>query len=230
MDNFNIDILCLQEIKATVNEVPKCFNKEFKNSIINSSTQKGLSGTLTYLDIEIENHHFCKFVDSTCEGRIIEHHYRDIVIFNVYFPNGKSSSKRLNYKISFYKKFYKYCEELRARNKSIIICGDFNTAHKDIDLKQTKISNRTGFSDKERSCLDKFIKKGYIDTFRYIHGDKKISYSWWSYRSNGREKNEGWRIDYILISSDLKEKLREAFILDNITGSDHCPIGINIDI
>ena len=153
----------------------------------------------------------------------------NLIIFNVYFPNGKRNDKRLKFKMKFYKDFLEYCEVLKNKGKSIIICGDFNVAHKDIDLKKTTIKNKSGFSDEERNCFNQFIEKGYLDTYRLIHPDKEKSYTWWSYRSKGRLKNEGWRIDYILISKDLKDKLQDAFILENIIGSDHCPIGITIN-
>ncbi len=230
IEDIKPNILCLQEIKATKEEIPNNLNQGYPFSSINSGENKGLSGTLTYSNISFSNHNFCESVDSNSEGRIIEHHYNNIIIFNVYFPNGKSSKTRLNFKINFFNKFYKYCEKLRKEGKSIIICGDFNIAHKDIDLKKSKIYDKSGFSEKERYCMDKFIKKGYIDTYRYIHGDNQEAYTWWSYRSKGREKNEGWRIDYIFISEDLKDSLIDAFILNEIKGSDHCPIGIEIKV
>lgn len=173
---------------------------------------------------------FCTDIDSENDGRIIEHYYQRVVIFNVYFPNGKLNKHRYKVKINFYKNFLKYCERIRKQGYSIIICGDFNTAHKDIDIKKTKINNKSGFSDEERSYFNHFIKKGFLDSYRLIHGDKDNAYTWWSYRSGGRAKNEGWRIDYILISEDLKNNLQDAFILDNILGSDHCPIGITINL
>ncbi len=184
---------------------------------------------MTYSNIDFVRENTCELVDADMEGRVIEQHYENIVVFNVYFPNGKISKERLEFKINFYNKFFSHCEELRADGKSIIICGDFNIAHKDIDLKKTKIYSKSGFSDIERECVDKFIQVGYIDTYRQIHGEKEEAYTWWSYRSRGRVKNEGWRIDYIFISSDLQNKLKDAFILDEIEGSDHCPIGIEIE-
>jgi exodeoxyribonuclease-3 len=229
IDDFQPDILCLQEIKVTQEKLPKSFNKEFKNFVLNSGMNKGLSGTLSYSDITFNKVSFCEIIDSTKEGRIIEQHYENIVVFNVYFPNGKVSEERLKYKINFFNKFYKYCENLRKSGKSIIICGDFNTAHKDIDLKKTKIYSKAGFTDKERKGLNNFLDKNYIDTYRYIHGEKEEAYTWWSYRSNGKLKNEGWRIDYIFVSSDLKDKIKNAYILEEISGSDHCPIGVEIE-
>jgi exodeoxyribonuclease-3 len=219
----------LQETKLSSQEYKhQLFEKEFSTISINNSMNKGFSGTAIYSMLEVDKENFCTRVDSEYDGRIIEQHYNNLVIFNVYFPNGKLNKKRLEVKIKFYDNFLNHCEELREQGKSIIICGDFNTAHKDIDLKNTKINNKSGFTDKERAYFNKFIKKGYIDTYRHIHGEKENSYTWWSYRSNGKAKNEGWRIDYILISEDLRNNLKDAFILNYINGSDHCPIGIEL--
>lgn len=230
IDDFEVDVLCLQETKLSSKEYShELFNKEFSFISINNSCKKGFSGTATYSMIEVDKEEFCTNIDNEYDGRIIRQDYNNLVIFNVYFPNGKLNKTRLEVKIKFYENFLDYCEYIRKQGKSIIICGDFNTAHKDIDLKKTKINNKSGFTDIERAYFSKFIEKGYIDTYRYIHGDKKNSYTWWSYRSNGKAKNEGWRIDYILISEDLQNNLKDAFILENIKGSDHCPIGIKIN-
>ncbi len=230
LSDINPDILCLQEIRTTEDNIPKCFDYNYDNIIVNSGQVKGQSGTLIYSNILFNNNNFCEEVDNTFEGRIIKSRIDNLLIFNVYFPNGKSSKKRLAFKMNFFNKFYLYCEKLKKEGFSIIICGDFNVAHKDIDLKKTKITDKAGFTDNERIGIDKFMRNGYIDTYRYMHGDDVEAYTWWSYRSRGREKNEGWRIDYILISEDLKEKLVNSFILDKILGSDHCPIGIEIKI
>jgi exodeoxyribonuclease-3 len=165
------------------------------------------------------------------EGRIVETHYDDIVLFNVYFPNGQKNEERLAYKMKFYDDFLAHCEALREEGKSIVICGDVNTAHKEIDLKNPKANSKTsGFLPIEREWIDKLLEHGYIDTFRYVNGDKVDRYSWWSYRSGARLKNIGWRIDYFFISDDLAENLEDAFILDYITGSDHCPVGIRLSL
>jgi exodeoxyribonuclease-3 len=223
--------LCLQETKLSINEnIFQLFDKVYALVSINNSKKKGSSGTASYSNIKTNKENFCFDVDAENDGRIIEQHYNNLVLFNVYFPNGKVNASRLSVKIKFYENFLIYCEKLRISGKSIIVCGDFNTAHREIDLKKTKITDKSGFSDKERACFDMFIQKGYLDTYRHIHGDKEDAYTWWSYRSRGRAKNEGWRIDYILISNDLKDDLQDAFILDEIDGSDHCPIGIRIDL
>jgi exodeoxyribonuclease-3 len=232
IDERDIDILCLQEIKAQKNQIPdNLFEKQYDEIIVNSAEKNGYSGTMTFSTMKSDYNSTCNHIDTMNEGRIIETHYGDIVLFNVYFPNGQKNDDRLSYKMKFYDDFLTYCEQLRNNHKSIIICGDVNTAHKEIDLKNPKSnSKKSGFLPIERAWIDKLIEHGYIDTFRYVNGEEKDRYSWWSYRSNARVKNVGWRIDYFFISEDLAENLEDAFILDHITGSDHCPVGIKISI
>jgi exodeoxyribonuclease-3 len=232
IDERDTDILCLQEIKAQKDQIPNnLFEKEFTEVIINSGERKGYSGTATYSMLQSDFSSVCHDIDTMHEGRIIETHYGDIVLFNVYFPNGQKDEVRLAYKLKFYDDFLAHCEKLKEDGKSIIVCGDVNTAHREIDLKHPKANEKTsGFLPIEREWIDKFLDHGYIDTFRYVHGDETDRYSWWSYRANARVKNVGWRIDYFFISEDLAENLEDAFILDHITGSDHCPIGIRIAI
>ena len=230
VDERGTDILCLQEIKAQKEQIPKnLFEKEFTEVLINSGERKGYSGTATFSMLQSDYSSTCNDIDTKHEGRIIETHYGDIVLFNVYFPNGQKDEERLAYKMKFYDDFLAYCEKLKDEGKSIIVCGDINTAHREIDLKNPKANAKTsGFLPIEREWIDKFLDHGYIDTFRYVHGDKEDAYTWWSYRSSARVKNVGWRIDYFFISEDLAENLEDAFILDYIEGSDHCPVGIKI--
>jgi len=230
IDERDTDILCLQEIKAQKEQIPpNLFEKEFLEIHINSAQKKGYSGTATFSMLKSDFSSTCPHIDTTHEGRIIETHYDDIVLFNVYFPNGQRDEDRLNHKMKFYDDFLSHCETLREDGKSIIICGDVNTAHREIDLKNPKANAKTsGFLPIERAWIDKLLEHGYIDTFRYVHGDIIDKYSWWSYRHQARVKNIGWRIDYFFISEDLAENLEDAFILDDIEGSDHCPVGIRI--
>ena len=230
IDEREPDILCLQEIKAQETQIPdNLFEKVYQNISVNSATKKGYSGTMTWSSLESDYNSTCQDIDILSEGRILETHYDDIVLFNVYFPNGQKDEERLAYKLKFYDDFLAYCEKLREDGKSIIICGDVNTAHKEIDLKNPKANSKTsGFLPIEREWIDKLLNHGYIDTFRYVNGDEADRYSWWSYRSGARVKNVGWRIDYFFISEDLAENLEDAFILDHIIGSDHCPVGIKI--
>ncbi len=232
IDERETDILCLQEIKALQEQIPQeLFEKKYDDILVNSATKKGYSGTMTWSTLQSDYNSTCEHIDTLSEGRIVETHYDEIVLFNVYFPNGQKDETRLAYKMKFYEDFLNYCEKLKDEGKSIIICGDVNTAHKEIDLKNPKSNSKTsGFLPVEREWIDKLLEHGYVDTFRYVHGDEVDRYSWWSYRSGARLKNVGWRIDYFFISEDLCENLEDAFILDHITGSDHCPVGIKISL
>jgi exodeoxyribonuclease-3 len=232
VDEREPDILCLQEIKALEEQVPNdLFEKEYLERVVNSAEKKGYSGTATFTTLSSEYTSTCKDIDLLNEGRIVQTTFGDTVLFNVYFPNGQKDEDRLTYKMKFYDDFLEYCQKLREEGKSIIICGDVNTAHKEIDLKNPKANSKTsGFLPMERAWIDKLLEHGYIDTFRYVNGDEIDRYSWWSYRSAARLRNIGWRIDYFFISEDLAENLEDAFILDHIEGSDHCPVGIKISI
>ncbi|MDA3946850.1 MAG: exodeoxyribonuclease III [Helicobacteraceae bacterium] len=230
IDERQPDILCLQEIKALPEQIPdNLFDLAFTTLNVNSADKKGYSGTASFSMLEplyTDNRHD---IDLAREGRIVEQDYGDFVLFNVYFPNGQKDDERLALKMKFYDDFLNYCNSLREAGRSIVICGDVNTAHKEIDLKNPKANSKTsGFLPIEREWMDKLVDNGYIDTFRYVNGDKEEEYSWWSYRSGARTKNVGWRIDYFFISDDLAEVLEDAFILQEVTGSDHCPVGIRL--
>ncbi|NLN13405.1 MAG: exodeoxyribonuclease III, partial [Arcobacter skirrowii] len=228
VDEHDIHILGLQETKSMKNQIPKTiFNKEFKFLTASESAIKGRSGTALFSDIDISFECNCPTVDVLNEGRINEVHFKlkdkDIAVFNLYFPNGQSFQERLHNKREFYDSFLTHCENLKKDGKSIIVCGDVNTAHTEIDIARPKANeNTSGFLKIERDWISKFLEHGYLDTFRLVNGDLKDKYSWWSYRANARENNVGWRIDYFYVSSDLKDFVKDAYILDNIFGSDHC--------
>ncbi len=232
IDERDTDILCLQEIKALPQQIPEeLFEKKYTELDVNSAEKKGYSGTATFSMLKSDYTSTDNHIDTMHEGRIVETHYDDIVLFNIYFPNGQKNDERLEYKMKFYDDLLTHCEKLRKEGKSIVICGDVNTAHKEMDLKNPKAnSKKSGFLPIEREWIDKLLEHGYIDTFRYVNGDEPDRYSWWSYRSNARLNNVGWRIDYFFISEDLAENLEDAFILDYITGSDHCPVGIRLSL
>ena len=230
VDEEKPDILCLQEIKAEAEQIPEpLFAHPFSCKHVNSASKKGYSGTMSFSTLTFDKTDTAWHIDHTKEGRILEHHLGDVVLFNVYFPNGQQSEERLAHKMKFYRDFLAHCEALRAKGKGIIICGDVNTAHREIDLTHPKANEDTsGFLPSERAWIDALLNHGYIDTFRHIHGDKTQCYSWWSYRAGARARNVGWRIDYFFISKELEDKLQDAFILAHIEGSDHCPVGIEI--
>lgn len=232
IDEHQIDILALQEIKAEKEQIPNTiFNKEYAHVQVNSSSRKGQSGTALFTDITPTFVSETEQVDILNEGRINEFHFENIAFFNVYFPNGQSREERLVYKLEFYERFLEYINSLRAEGKSIIVCGDVNTAHTEIDLARPKANEETsGFLPIERAWIDKLLEHGYIDTFRHINGGEPHNYSWWSYRANARANNVGWRIDYFFVSDDLKDKIKNAYIMPDIVGSDHCPVALEITL
>jgi len=233
IDECDVDVLALQEIKAEASQIPsKLFQKRFENIAVSSSVpKKGLSGVATFFNFKADFVSKCYEVDILQEGRINEIHFNNIAFFNVYFPNGQRNQERLEYKLAFYERFFQYIQKLRQSGKSIIFCGDINTAHKEIDLARPKENeNTSGFLEIERAWIDKLIENDYIDTFRYFHPDEANRYSWWSMRTRARERNVGWRIDYFFVSSDLKDKLISSDILDTIQGSDHAPVTLEIDL
>ncbi|CAA6807251.1 MAG: Exodeoxyribonuclease III (EC [uncultured Sulfurovum sp.] len=233
IDEEKIDFLGLQEIKAEASQIPKTiFERDYKIQHINPSIKKGQSGVALYTNKEGDFNCTCPTVDILNEGRINEYHFDNIAYFNVYFPNGQRNEERLEYKMAFYARFLEHINNLRAEGKSIIVCGDVNTAHTTIDLARPKANEKTsGFLPMEREWMDKLLNAGYVDTFRHLHGEEAIErYSWWSYRAGARSRNVGWRIDYFFVSDDLKEKIISADILDQVLGSDHCPVILCLDI
>ncbi len=164
------------------------------------------------------------------EGRLIHMEFPEFHYFNVYFPNGQSGEDRLAYKLGYYDAFLRHAEELR-KTKPIVVCGDFNTAHRPIDLARPKENEETsGFLPIERAWMDRFIAAGYVDTFRHARGDEPKQYSWWSFRAGARGKNVGWRIDYFFVSEELKGAIKDAWIEPDVMGSDHCPVGLELDL
>ncbi|CAA6816109.1 MAG: Exodeoxyribonuclease III (EC [uncultured Sulfurovum sp.] len=233
IDEKEVDFLGLQEIKAEASQIPETiFKRTYNIQNINSSIKKGQSGVALFTNKEGIFTCTCPSVDILNEGRINEYHFDNIAYFNVYFPNGQRNEERLEYKMAFYNRFLEHINQVRATGKSIIVCGDVNTAHTAIDLARPKANEKTsGFLPMEREWMDKFLSSGYVDTFRHIHGEEAIErYSWWSYRAGARTRNVGWRIDYFFVSEDLKEKIISADILDSLMGSDHCPIELTLDI
>lgn len=175
------------------------------------------------------------------EGRLLHLEFADFHFFNAYFPNGGAEEldengrptgrfRRVPYKMGFFEAFLNYAEKCRA-TKPIVVCGDFNIAHKAIDLARPKQNvKNTGFLPEERAFLDRFTAMGYVDTFRQVHGDEAGCYSWWSYKTRARAKNIGWRLDYFFVSKELSPAIRDAWIEDQVYGSDHCPVGLALDL
>ncbi|MBN2403836.1 MAG: exodeoxyribonuclease III [Spirochaetes bacterium] len=225
------DIVCLQETKAAEDQLPKELrNINGYHSYFTSAEKRGYSGVCIYTKEKpekIEAGFGKETYDS--EGRICIAYYPDFVVFNIYFPNGKASKDRLDYKMNFYDAFLKIADLLKNTGKNIIVCGDVNTAHTEIDLaRPIENEGTSGFLPEERAWIDKLISHGYTDTFRMFIKEGG-HYSWWDYKTRARERNIGWRIDYFFVSNNFKDKVKSAFILKDIMGSDHCPVGIEID-
>ena len=220
------DILCLQETKAHPEQLDKALLKpEGYFTYWNNPERKGYAGVAVFAKKEPVSIEY-DFVDGTfdTEGRTLRLNFKDFILINVYFPNGRMNSARLRYKLDFYERFLKYIK--KTKEKNVIICGDFNTAHKEIDLARPKANEMfSGFLVEERKWIDKFVSSGYTDTFRHFN-NKEGQYTWWDFKSRARERNVGWRIDYFFTTKDFLPKVKDAFIMPDITGSDHCPVGI----
>ena len=227
------DVLCIQEIKIS-DEAILAAGLSFPDYQVywHSAKRPGYSGTAVLVKNEIEG---LKIVANGVgedifdnEGRVQVLEFSNYYLLNVYFPNANSELTRLDYKLDFNKKLLKHVKLLEKR-KPVIVTGDYNVAHQEIDLARPRENVKSpGFTPQERAAMDKFIDSGFIDTFRYIHGNK-VKYSWWSYRAAARERNVGWRIDYFCESDKLRKQVKKADILDMVTGSDHAPVLLQID-
>jgi exodeoxyribonuclease-3 len=226
------DVLCLQETKAR----PDQLDDDLKEppgyyAYWNYPEKKGYAGVALYTRMKplgIKYDFGKTSVD--LEGRAIIAEYPDFILFNVYFPNGGAGNKRVPYKMDFYDAFLKYADALKDAGKKLVICGDLNTAHKEIDLARPKENvKNTGFLPEERAWMDKFVSHGYVDTFRQFHREPG-QYSYWDMKTGARARNVGWRIDYFFVSENLMPSVTGAFIQPDVTGSDHCPVGITLKI
>lgn len=222
------DILCVQETKAQPGQLaPELLYPEGYHVCWNSAERLGYSGVATFSKekpVLVKKGFAVKRFD--CEGRVIETDHGDFTLLNIYFPNGKMGPERLRFKLDFYREALAYFHKLRKAGKRLVICGDYNTAHKPIDLKHPQANEKiSGFLPEERRWMDELVTAGFIDTFR-VFNSSSDQYSWWDMRSGARERNVGWRIDYHFISTDLRDHLEEAFILPEVLGSDHCPVGV----
>ncbi len=226
---FDADIYCVQETKMQPQQAEIHFDGFWE--YWNSAERKGYSGTAVFtkpepksvfLGIGKEEH--------DKEGRVITLDYDKFYLVNVYTPNSKQGLERLDYRMVWEDEFRKYLLNLDTQ-KPVIVCGDLNVAHKEIDLKNPKSNRRNaGFTDEEREKISKLLDSGFCDSFRYLYPDKEGIYSWWSYRFNARANNAGWRIDYFLVSDRIKDKIKAAEIHTDIFGSDHCPVSLEIDL
>lgn len=227
-DSKKPDILCLQETKLSEGQLD--LELEGYTSYFNYAEKKGYSGTAIYTRIKPLNITFGIGIDEhDHEGRVITLEFSGCYLVNVYTPNSQRELARLSYRMIWDDAFRAYLIKL-AESKSVIVCGDMNVAHKEIDIKNPKSNqNSAGFTKEERTKFSDLLAKGFIDTFRFFYPDKADAYTWWSYMFKAREKNVGWRIDYFCVSDSLKDQITDASIHSDIMGSDHCPVELLIE-
>lgn len=228
----NADIFCLQETKMQVEQLDEDAKKIFDGyyQYWNCAEKKGYSGTAIFTKKEpISVSYGIGIEEHDKEGRVITLEYEDFYIVDCYTPNSKRELERLEYRMIWEDEFRNYLLNLNKR-KPVILCGDLNVAHKEIDLKNPKTNRRNaGFTDEEREKMTRLLDSGFTDSFRFLYPNKENCYSWWSYMGHSREKNIGWRIDYFIVSNSIESKIKESYIYQNILGSDHCPVGLELD-
>ena len=224
------DAMCLQETRVLPEQLTEEQREISGYEIVwNPAEKKGYSGVATWtkenaleVSLGLGEERF------DVEGRVIRTRFPDFYLYNIYFPNGQRGHDRVEYKLEFYENLLEQCNALHAAGESIIITGDFNTAHNEIDLKNHKSNHKTsGFLPEERAMIDKYLTHGFVDPFRELYPEKE-QYSWWSYRAGARARNVGWRIDYFLISENLLPRVQDVIIHDDAMGSDHCPVELEI--
>ena len=227
--SIDADIFCIQETKCQPGQVD--INFEGYKSYWNSAEKKWYSGTAIFSKIEPINVSYGIGIEEhDKEGRVITLEFENFYVVTIYTPNSKRELERLDYRQIWEDEIRKYLKRLDS-NKPVIMCGDLNVAHKEIDLKNPATNHHNaGFTDEERNKMTALLDEGFIDTYRYLYPDKEGVYSWWSYMRQSRDKNIGWRIDYFIVSDSVKNKIKDANIYTEILGSDHCPIGLEIDI
>ncbi|CAM3702153.1 exodeoxyribonuclease III [Erysipelothrix urinaevulpis] len=226
---LDADILCLQETKMQEGQLD--FFPEGYHTYYNYAVKKGYSGTAVFSKIEpLSVRYGIEIEEHDQEGRVITLEFEDFFLVNVYTPNSQTKLKRLEYRMQWEDDFREYLTELDAE-KPVVLCGDLNVAHQEIDLANPDSNRKNpGFSDEERSQIGNLLEEGFIDSFRYFHPTEENRYSWWSYRTAARTRNVGWRIDYFVVSQQLEDAMLNADILDQMMGSDHCPVLLELSI
>ncbi len=226
--SFDADAVCLQETKLQQGQIDLSFPGY--ESYWSYAEKKGYSGTAIYSRVEpISVSHGIGIPEHDTEGRVVTLEFEDHYLVCVYTPNAQDGLKRIDYRMSWEDAFRAYLLELDSK-KSVVVCGDMNVAHQEIDLKNPATNHgNPGFSDEERGKFTELLAAGFTDSFRHLHPDERDAYSWWSYRAAARERNVGWRIDYFLCSERDAGKIEKAWILPEVMGSDHCPVGIEIN-
>lgn len=225
------DVFCLQEIKVKppqlTEEQKKVLAGGYTHLYYNPAERAGYSGVATFTNMDVMEVSFGLGDDRfDIEGRVIRMRFPDFILFNVYFPNGGRDLSRLRYKLDFYARLLEICDRLHDNGECVIICGDFNTAHREIDLRNPKQNERTsGFLPEERVWIDRYLDHGFVDVYRALYPDS-VAYTWWTYRFSARERNIGWRLDYFMVSEALLASVKDSVIHNEIQGSDHCPVSL----
>lgn len=226
------DVICLQEIKTRPDQLNEQQIQSISpySAIWNPAERPGYSGVASLyinkpniIELGFRNPQF------DGEGRVIQMVYDDFRLFNIYFPNGQRDLGRLKYKLDFYENLLTYLDQLHKQGENIILCGDFNTAHREIDLKNPKENETTsGFLPEERAVLDVYLQHGFVDVYRELY-PTRVQYTWWTYRFNARKRNIGWRLDYFMVSAPLVKRVKDIVIQEEILGSDHCPVVLELE-
>ncbi len=226
------DVLCLQEIKARPEQLTDeqiAFFADYQ-ALWNPAERPGYSGVATFARRASPQAQFgLGYPEFDREGRVICTRHADFMLYNIYFPNGQRGQGRVDYKLDFYARLLEQCDAAHARGEQIILCGDFNTAHKPIDLANPKANETaSGFLPEERVWIDYYLQHGFVDAFRVLYPEK-VQYTWWTYITNARKRNVGWRLDYFLVSETLMPRVKSVTIRDDLPGSDHCPVTLTIE-
>ena len=226
-NEINADIFCIQETKMQEGQIT--LELEKYEQYFNYAVRKGYSGTAVFTKIKPEKVTYGIGIEEhDQEGRVITLEFKNFYLVNCYTPNSGRELARLEYRMIWEDAFKEYLKKI-DRNKPVIICGDLNVAHKEIDLKNPKTNRKNaGFTDEERNKISNLLASGFTDSYRKLYPDKENAYTWWSYMGNARAKNIGWRIDYFLTSDRISSKIKETYIFNEIMGSDHCPVGLEI--
>lgn len=228
----DIDVFCLQEVKARQEQLPEDVRQITDyTSYWNPAARPGYSGVAIYSRVMPQDVYLGlgddRFDD---EGRVIRLKFPGFILFNIYFPNGQRGQGRVNYKLDFYAALLEQCDRLLAAGQEVIITGDFNTAHREIDLAHPKSNLFTsGFLAEERAWIDRYLEHGFVDIFRQLYPDR-VQYTWWNVISNARTRNVGWRLDYYLISQGLVNRVEDVIVHDSVLGSDHCPVSLLLNV
>ncbi len=226
------DVLCLQEIKARPDQLAAEHLARFEGyqAYWNPAQRPGYSGVATFtrrLPLEVSMGIADDEFD--IEGRVIRTVFPGFTLFNVYFPSGQRGYGRVEFKLRFYACLLDICDRMHVRGEKLVICGDFNTAHQEIDLRNPKSNQKTsGFLPEERAWVTRYLSQGFVDAFRALYPEK-VQYTWWTYVSGARTRNVGWRLDYFLVSKALMPSVRDVIVHEDVTGSDHCPVTLDID-